>query len=132
MSDQTNTSGESFSGPPRRKKRKWDSDRWWEDRNTAQKVLIGIGFGILIVGGLFLIGLITMSLWNWLMPEIFGLPTITYWQTWGLMILSSILIKGFGSSRESGSRSDRKRKRHLRRYMDEGPARDEPQPSPAE
>jgi len=35
------------------------------------------------------------SLWNWLMPEIFGLQTITYWQAMGLMALSWLLFRGF-------------------------------------
>ncbi|HEY3204516.1 MAG TPA: hypothetical protein VGL03_12760 [Thermoanaerobaculia bacterium] len=35
------------------------------------------------------------ALWNWLMPTIFGLHTITYWQALGLMALSWILFRGF-------------------------------------
>jgi hypothetical protein len=35
------------------------------------------------------------ALWNGLMPEIFGLRTITYWQALGLMVLSWILFRGF-------------------------------------
>ena len=34
-----------------------------------------------------------MVLWNWLMPLIFGLKTITWIQAWGLMVLSAILFK---------------------------------------
>lgn len=42
----------------------------------------------------------TMWLWNWLMPEIFGLITIGYWQALGLMCLSSLLFyRGGGSSK---------------------------------
>lgn len=39
-------------------------------------------------------------LWNWLMPALFGLPIITFWQALGLMGLSWILfggLRGFGS-----------------------------------
>lgn len=32
-------------------------------------------------------------LWNWLMPVIFGLPVITFWQAAGLMLLISILFR---------------------------------------
>lgn len=39
--------------------------------------------------------LITMLLWNGLMPQIFHLPHITYWQTLGLLILFRLLL-GFG------------------------------------
>jgi hypothetical protein len=34
------------------------------------------------------------GLWNWLMPSIFGLHTVTYWQALGLMVLSWILFRG--------------------------------------
>jgi hypothetical protein len=32
-------------------------------------------------------------LWDWLMPEIFGLKEITLFQAWGLNFLSAILFK---------------------------------------
>ena len=41
-------------------------------------------------------GFITMYLWNGLMPVIFHLPEITFWQTIGLMILSRLILGGFG------------------------------------
>ena len=41
------------------------------------------------------IGFVAMSLWNWLMPAIFGLRMINFWQTLGLMVLSRILLGGF-------------------------------------
>jgi hypothetical protein len=37
-------------------------------------------------------------LWNWLMPELFNLKTITFFQAWGLMALSSCLFKSTASS----------------------------------
>jgi hypothetical protein len=43
-------------------------------------------------------------LWNWLMPSIFGLGVITYWQALGLMVLSWILFRGFRGPRFSGGR----------------------------
>ena len=94
---------------------------WWEDRTLVEKILIGIGFAILGIGLAFLFGWIVMLLWNWLMPEIFGLKRVTYWQAWGLLILSCILFKDFGSG-SGGGRSDRKRRRELRRYVREDQA----------
>lgn len=52
---------------------------------------------------IFLIGIITivgfiaivMLLWNLLMPEIFGLKVINFWQAAGLFILSRILLSSF-------------------------------------
>lgn len=35
----------------------------------------------------------TMLLWNWLMPVIFGLGKITFWQAMGINMLCSILFK---------------------------------------
>jgi hypothetical protein len=43
----------------------------------------------------FLFGAVVMWLWNWLMPAIFHLGMITYWQAVGLAILGRLLIGGF-------------------------------------
>lgn len=34
-----------------------------------------------------------MLLWNWLMPAVFGLPALTFWQTAGLIIICHVLFK---------------------------------------
>lgn len=39
-------------------------------------------------------GFVTMWLWNWLMPAIFTLPVISFWQTVGLLVLSHLLLGG--------------------------------------
>lgn len=41
----------------------------------------------------------TMWLWNWLMPTIFGLGKITFWQALGLNLLCSILFKSSSASK---------------------------------
>ena len=41
------------------------------------------------------IGFIVMSLWNALMPAIFGLPALGFWQALGLLVLSKILFGSF-------------------------------------
>lgn len=49
----------------------------------------------IIVCGLILALILTypmMLLWNWLMPYIFGLPTLTFWQMFGFSILLNCLI----------------------------------------
>ena len=38
----------------------------------------------------------TMLLWNALLPAIFGIVTITYWQALGLLVLGRLLFGGFG------------------------------------
>jgi hypothetical protein len=112
--------GEPCCGPARHHGHGHDCDGpgWWTERSLAHKIMMGIGFGILGIGLLFLFGWVVMLLWNWLMPAIFGLKRLTYWQAWGLLVLSHILFKGFGPGHGNG-RSDRKRRRHLRRYMRE-------------
>ena len=119
----TEKSGKANNHPERQTEHGSGCDGWgwWKDRSLPQKILVGIGFGIVGIGFVFLCGLVVMLLWNWLMPDIFGLKRLTYWQAWGLMILCHILFKGF-SSGHSGSRRDRKRRRHLRRYMREDQA----------
>ena len=54
---------------------------------------------ILIIG---LRSAVCMWLWNWLMPEIFGLQNIGYWQAAGLMALSSCFFYRGSSSGKSG------------------------------
>ena len=49
----------------------------------------------LVIVGIFVFGQILMLLWNALMPLIFHLPLITFWQALGLLILSKILFGGF-------------------------------------
>jgi len=66
------------------------------------KVLIG---GIIVVSLIFLFGYITMRLWNWLMPDIFGLTTINYWQALGILLLAKIFFGSFGNhSSKNGSK----------------------------
>jgi len=38
---------------------------------------------------------VIMSLWNWLMPGLFGLHLIGFWQAVGILVLSKILFGGF-------------------------------------
>jgi len=48
--------------------------------------------GILILACL-LFGLPLQILWNLLMPELFSLPHITFWQACGLQLMASLLFK---------------------------------------
>ena len=55
-------------------------------------ILIPIFFIAMVI----LVGFVVMYLWNWLMPEIFDLQTINYWQAMGIIVLSKILFGGWG------------------------------------
>ena len=39
-----------------------------------------------------------MWLWNWLMPEIFGIVKIDFWQASGLIVLTGVLFNRNGSN----------------------------------
>jgi len=67
---------------------------FWENAPKPVKiVLIALG-GVLVAAVVALFfGFVVLWLWNWLMPAIFGLPTITFWQAWGLVLLSHIFFK---------------------------------------
>jgi hypothetical protein len=111
---------------PRGAKRRRDGftmEAWWADRSLPQKILYGIGFGVLGVGFIAALGWIVLLLWNWLIPEIFGLRRLNYWQAWGLLVLCWILFKGVRLGSDTSNRSaDRRRRRELRSYMKEDSA----------
>lgn len=65
-------------------------------QNRALRILKIAAIAIVAMG---VFGLLVMSLWNWLMPELFGVRPITFWQAWGLLILSRILFGSFGGNR---------------------------------
>ena len=46
---------------------------------------------LLVIAALF--ALPVMWLWNWLMPAIFGLTKIGFWQALGLKILTGLLFR---------------------------------------
>ena len=56
------------------------------------KFLMPIGFLAIAAG----FSAVVMLLWNWLMPTIFGLTAICFWQALGLLILCRILFGGIG------------------------------------
>jgi hypothetical protein len=53
---------------------------------------------------LALFGAVTMWLWNWLMPTIFKLPEIGFWQAIGLLLLAQIFFKGGHAGRAGKAR----------------------------
>ncbi|HMD36985.1 MAG TPA: hypothetical protein VKH42_18555 [Vicinamibacterales bacterium] len=63
--------------------------------------------GMIIVT--FLGGKIVEWLWNWLMPQLFGWRSITFWQAWGLLALTRIL---FGGMHVKGGGGDHRVIRH--------------------
>lgn len=56
------------------------------EKHKIMKVILKIGVTLLFAA------LIVMLLWNWVVVDIFGLPTINYLQAIGLWILPKLLI----------------------------------------
>ena len=63
----------------------------------------GMRIFFMVIGGMALavlvaaiFGFAVMYLWNWLMPGLFGLKTIGYWQALGIVLLSKLLFGNFG------------------------------------
>ncbi|WP_075340521.1 hypothetical protein [Tenacibaculum agarivorans] len=81
------------------------------------KIILGI---IMVIGLAILFGFIIMWLWNSLMPEIFGLPEVGYWQAVGLFILSKILFTSGGNGHKNHPKkpSKSKIKHKLRSFCD--------------
>ena len=66
------------------------------------------GFGVLGVAAVIGFTFVVMWLWNWLVPEVFNGPILSYWQTLGLLVLSKILFSGMGGGK--GEKSSHARK----------------------
>jgi len=66
----------------------------WRVARIVGLTMAGIVGAVVIA---FLFGYFVMLLWNWLMPPLFHVGTINYWQAFGLVILAKILFGGFGS-----------------------------------
>lgn len=75
-------------------------DRAYRYRAGFRKKIIFIPF--LVIGGVALFSYIVMLLWNALIPDIFHLGMITFWQAAGLLILSKLLF-GFGPGGRGGA-----------------------------
>jgi hypothetical protein len=56
---------------------------------------------------------VVLSLWNWLLPALFGFSRITYWQAVGVLVLSKIL---FGGLRGRGGPAMFWRRRMMERW----------------
>jgi Ca2+/H+ antiporter, TMEM165/GDT1 family len=62
-------------------------------------ILRGMKITVLVLIAAAALSLVIMSLWNWLMPALFGLHRIGFWQALGLLLLSKILFGGFRGGR---------------------------------
>ena len=71
-----------------------------ENRKMKPKwIARGLAFLIFVLILIAGFGQAVLQLWNWLMPDIFGLRPISFWQAVGLMGLSWILFGRLGRFR---------------------------------
>src|SRR5580693_6984907 len=61
-------------------------------KNRFLRVLMFLPLAVLFLAAF---GYVVMSLWNWLMPALFGWHLISFWQAVGVLVLSKILFGGF-------------------------------------
>ena len=97
-------------------------------------IIAKVLMGILIAAGMALLfGFVVMWLWNWLMPGIFGLTQITFWQAWGLVVLAHILFKSIAHPKYH-SHDDHWKKHFREKYFNasKGDLNKEPSVPPAE
>jgi hypothetical protein len=71
--------------------------------NRWIKIVIGVLLFSTIA--IFGFGQAVHYLWNWLMPKLFGLPVVTFWQAVGLLALSWLLFGGWRGARGYSPRS---------------------------
>ena len=59
------------------------------------RFLRGLKFVVIAIVAVALFGFVTLHLWNWLLPGLFGAKLIGFQQAVGLVVLSRILFGGF-------------------------------------
>jgi chromate transport protein ChrA len=64
----------------------------------ARRILRGVKIAMLGLVLAALMSFVVRSLWNWLMPALFALHRISFWQALGLLLLGKILFGGFRGS----------------------------------
>ena len=69
-------------------------------KNIVTKIVDVIFYALIILIVCIVEGFVVGILWNWLMPDIFGLPTITTAQGLGLSILCNCLFKSHDSDKK--------------------------------
>jgi Ca2+/H+ antiporter, TMEM165/GDT1 family len=66
-----------------------------QERDRSFWIKRAVFIPLAIAAGIFIFGGVVMLLWKWLLPAIFGVGTITFWQALGILLLSKILFSGF-------------------------------------
>lgn len=62
------------------------------------KVLTLVGIVLVVLALSLAVNYPIMLLWNWLMPKLFHLPELSFWEMYGVSLLISILTSCFRKS----------------------------------
>ncbi len=89
-------------------------NRKWYRVPKGLRIVSMVVVGLVTAAALGLVfGIFVRELWNWLMPELFGLKTITYWQAFGIVLLGHLVFGGHGGGdKESKSNKHHRRSAH--------------------
>jgi hypothetical protein len=73
------------------------------DKNMKRRwFFMGLKFVSFAVLAVIACGWIVMSLWNWLLPSLFGFGVISFWQALGVILLTRLLVGGLFKRRHRG------------------------------
>jgi len=67
------------------------------ERRRGSWIKWAIIIPIAVVAGVFVFGSVVMLLWNNILPAVFGISAISFWQALGILVLAKILFGGFRS-----------------------------------
>ena len=71
------------------------SDRWQKVPKPV-RIVVYVLLGLLVAASFALIfGYLTMTLWNAILPTLFSLPEVTFWQAVGLLVLARLFTGSF-------------------------------------
>ena len=70
----------------------------------SHRLIKGLKILLFILVAAVVLGFVVKSLWNALMPGIFGWHLITFWQALGLLLLSKLPLGGFHPRGGGGGR----------------------------
>ncbi len=70
--------------------------------NWKKKYFMFIPFAI---AAAFTLSALVMVLWNYLMPDLFNLPSLNYWQAMALLVFCRILFGGFHFKKPEGRKA---------------------------
>jgi hypothetical protein len=84
----------------------------WHGMPRWTKIVSYVLLGLLGAAALGLVfGFVVQWLWNWLMPGIFHLKEIGYWESVGIVILARLIFGSFGGEYDGGHASKKQKQR---------------------